>query len=139
MQIKILETNEDWKSAYPLIQQLRPHLSEDRYSELLKQMPTYQGWVIVDGTYKAFIGFEERLNFYNEKHLFVLDFVTNENERSKGYGESLMNALFKYAKEYHFAYVALESGLERYDAHRFYESKMGFNKWCYSFIKKVLI
>ena len=139
MQIKILETNEDWKFAYPLIQQLRSHLSEERYFELLKQMPSYQGWVIVDETYKAFIGFEERHNFYNEKHLFVLDFVTNENERSKGYGERLMDALIMHAKEYHFSFVALESGLERNDAHRFYETKMGFSKWCYSFRKKVLI
>ncbi|WP_391201635.1 GNAT family N-acetyltransferase [Psychrobacillus sp. L4] len=137
MQIKMLQTKEDWQAVYPLIQQLRPHLTEDRYFELLKQMPTYQGWVIVDGTFKAFIGFEERHNFYNEKHLFVYDFVTNENDRSKGYGEKLMEALITHAKENQFGYISLESGVQRYDAHRFYETKMGFNKWCYSFRKKV--
>ncbi|WP_391115927.1 GNAT family N-acetyltransferase [Psychrobacillus sp. L3] len=137
LQIKILQTKEDWQEGYPLIQQLRHHLTEDRYFELLKQMPTYQGWVIEDGALKAFIGFEECHNFYNERHIFVHDFVTNENDRSKCYGEKLMEALIKHAKENQFAYIALESGIQRFDAHRFYETKMGFNKWCYSFRKKV--
>lgn len=135
MQIEILKTIEDWKSAYPLVKQLRPHLTEDSYFNLLKKMSAYQGWVIMDGTLKAFIGFEECLNFYNDKHIFVHDFVTNDKDRSNGYGEKLMEAIISYAKQNQFGYIALESGKQRYDAHRFY----GFNKWCYSFRKKVLI
>ena len=137
MQVQKVQTKDDWKVSFSLIKQLRTHLTEESYFEHLQQMPNYQGWVVVDGTPKAFIGFEERHNFYNERHLFVHDFVTDEKERSKGYGEKLMAALITYAEKYQFAYIALESGIQRTEAHRFYEDKMGFHKWCYSFRKGI--
>ena len=137
MQVKVLQTNEDWELVFPLIQQLRPHLSVASYMEHLKQMPAYQGWLLVDVIPKVFIGFEERHNFYNGKHLFVHDFVTEQNERSKGYGEVLMKLLIEHGKKNSFDYIALESGLERVPAHQFYENKMEFQKWCYSFRKGI--
>lgn len=32
-------------------------------------------------------------------------------------------------------YVALESGIRRIEAHRFYEEKFNYDKWCFSFRK----
>lgn len=36
------------------------------------------------------------------------------------------------AREKGAQYVSMESGIQRKNAHRFYEEKMNYEKWCYS-------
>ncbi|MEY8734403.1 hypothetical protein AB9M92_19405 [Peribacillus frigoritolerans] len=43
--------------------------------------------------------------------------------------------MHNWAKENGAEYVALESGIQRNEAHRFYEEKLDYDKWCYSFRK----
>ncbi|MCM3316594.1 hypothetical protein M3603_07865 [Rummeliibacillus stabekisii] len=46
-----------------------------------------------------------------------------------------MTYLEEIALKNQCVYIALESGLARLDAHRFYEDKNNFDKFCYSFRK----
>lgn len=85
----------------------------------------------------ALVGCSWRTNFYNKRHVFIYDLVTDENHRSLGYGEELLNYIHHLAKEEGAQYVALESGIFRKDAHRFYEEKFTYEKWCYSFRKNI--
>lgn len=134
--VKMLVTDEEVKKAYPVMNQLRTHLTEAQYLELYATMHK-QGYHLigleVDDTLVAVAGVNILTNFYNLKFLFVYDLVTVESERSKGYGEQLMNFIHEYAKNQGCSHVTLESALHRTEAHRFYEEKMNYSKFCYSF------
>jgi GNAT superfamily N-acetyltransferase len=54
------------------------------------------------------------------RSLYVDDLVTDSAERSKGYGESLMRWLIDCARATGCEELHLDSGVQRFDAHRFY-------------------
>ncbi|MHA6260792.1 GNAT family N-acetyltransferase [Sporosarcina sp. CAU 1771] len=133
-----LTNREQWLEAFPVMNQLRTDLNEETYLELLNEMMK-DGYLLY-GLYKdkqivSLVGFSLRVNFYSKRHVFVYDLVTDSAYRSYGFGEKLLNYIHKWAKENDALYVALESGVQREAAHRFYEKKLDYDKWCYSFRK----
>ena len=140
LKIKELVTEQEYLQAFPVMNELRTHLDSDTYLSMLFQMQEdgYRLFALFDNDeIVAVAGIAIRTNFYYGKHIFVYDLVTKHSQRSKGYGEKLLAYIHELAKESGCGMVALESGLFRTDAHRFYEEKMGYEKFCYSF-KKVL-
>ncbi|MEB2282151.1 GNAT family N-acetyltransferase [Lysinibacillus xylanilyticus] len=136
--IKQLTTQQEWMEAYYVLVQLRTELTVEKYLQLLKEM-TQDGYLLFalyDNTnIVAVAGLSWRVNFYSERHIFVYDLVTDEEYRSLGYGEILLHYLHKWGKENGAHYIALESGIQRTSAHRFYEDRLGYEKWCFSFRK----
>ncbi|QOY35555.1 GNAT family N-acetyltransferase [Anaerobacillus isosaccharinicus] len=136
MNVIQLTTEEQWLEAYPVMHELRTHLSEQEYLQLLKDM-TPQGYrmfaLYVNKEIVAVTGIIQLVNFYNFKHIYVYDLVTKGSERSKGYGEELLSFVHQLAKDEGSKSVVLSSGLQRLDAHRFYEEKMDYRKTSYSF------
>ena len=136
MNVIQLTTEKQWLEAYPVMHELRTHLSEQEYLQLLKDM-TPQGYRIfalyVNEEIVAVTGIIQLVNFYNFKHIYVYDLVTKGSERSKGYGEELLSFIHQLAKDEDCKSVVLSSGLQRLDAHRFYEEKMDYRKTSYSF------
>ncbi len=59
-------------------------------------------------------------NTYEGKRLHVDDLVTEENQRSKGVGKLLLSYLETQAKDLGCHVLALDSGVQRTAAHRFY-------------------
>ncbi|AZU62544.1 GNAT family N-acetyltransferase [Neobacillus mesonae] len=138
--IRELKNENEWAAAFSVIQQLRTHLTSTSYLSHLKQMVQegYQLFAKYDnGRIAAVAGIVLRTNFYYGNHVFVYDLVTDSQHRSQGYGEELLMYIHEYGKNNGCNMVALESGLHRIDAHRFYESKMGYEKFCYSFKKEL--
>ncbi|WP_427110212.1 GNAT family N-acetyltransferase [Lysinibacillus xylanilyticus] len=136
--IKQLTSQQEWMEAYPVMAQLRAELTLEKYLLLLKEM-TRDGYMLF-ALYEnmqivAVAGLSWRVNFYSERHIFVYDLVTDEKYRSRGYGEKLLQYLHQWGKENGAHYIALESGIQRTSAHRFYEDRLGYEKWCYSFRK----
>lgn len=80
----------------------------------------------------ALAGVAVGTNFYNGRHLFIYDLVTRAEERSKSYGAELVRYLETFARAQGCRLVELTSGVQREDAHRFYE-KMGYarNSWVF--------
>lgn len=138
--IKQLTTKEAWQSVFPLLKQLRTHLDEQQFLTLTEEMAK-EGYMLFamyeEETAVAVAGIIMRTNYYYGKHIFVYDLVTSQHHRSKGYGEKLMHFIHEYAADNNCQHVALESGLFRKDAHRFYEEKLGYEKFCYSFKKEI--
>ena len=131
---------EQWEEAYPIMKQLRTDLDKHQYFELMDLMRKdgYRLFAYFQGEeMAAIIGISVRVNFYNKRHVVVHDLVTTELERSKGIGEKLLAFIHEWAKENGAKYVSLESALPRTDAHRFYEDKFEYDKWCYSFRKEL--
>jgi GNAT superfamily N-acetyltransferase len=140
MKIIELDSEADWKEAFQVVKELRTHLSYEQYVSMLETMKPngYRGFLLKEGeTPVAYTGITERVNFYDGHHLFVYELVTKESERSKGYGEALLTFIENLAKDIGCQKMHLDSGLQRTDAHRFYEEKMGMSKKSYAF-KKLL-
>ncbi|SFA85457.1 Acetyltransferase (GNAT) family protein [Bacillus sp. UNCCL13] len=77
------------------------------------------------------------ITLYNGKFIWVSDLVTDANIRSNGHGAALLNYVEKWAKKNGYDIVSLSSGLQRVDAHRFYEEKMNYDKTSYVFLKRL--
>jgi GNAT superfamily N-acetyltransferase len=52
--------------------------------------------------------------------LYVDDLVSKSGDRSKGYGNQLFNWLVNYAQTENCQQLTLDSGVQRFAAHRFY-------------------
>ncbi|WP_369436039.1 GNAT family N-acetyltransferase [Lysinibacillus fusiformis] len=139
--IQELTTYEELVEAFPIVHQLRTELTLERYLILIADMRK-DGYTLYaffkNEQIVAVAGISWRVNFYSERHIFVYDLVTDETYRSCGYGEKLLQAIHQLGKENGAHYISLESGIQRSDAHRFYEERLGYEKWCYSFRKSLL-
>ena len=134
--ITALTTIEQWVQAFPVLKQLRTELTEHTYLDLLREMKRegYQLFaLLINNQIVSLAGIGIRTNFYNGRHVYIYDLITDSSHRSFGYGNKLLSYIHHWALENGAEYVALESGLQRIDAHRFYEEKLDYEKWCYSF------
>ncbi|MFB5282147.1 GNAT family N-acetyltransferase [Peribacillus sp. Hz7] len=135
--IKELQTRDEIIKAFPVMRQLRTHLDEGSYLELVSEAQEKEGYkmfALFDGNdIVAVIGFRPMITLYYGRFIWVCDLVTDANKRSKGYGEKLLSYIHKWTNANKYESVALSSGLQRIDAHRFYENKMDYNKVSYIF------
>jgi GNAT superfamily N-acetyltransferase len=140
-QIKVLKTKSDWKEAFPVMKQLRTHLDEEEFLQLVKEATENESYKMValysQGQMVAVTGFMPMTTLYNGRSIWVCDLVTDSNHRSQGYGEILLTYIQNWAKENGYERVSLSSGLQRTDAHRFYETKMDYDKVSYVFLKRL--
>jgi GNAT superfamily N-acetyltransferase len=121
--IKIAQTEQEIAACFPVMVQLRLHLQAYSFVEKIREL-------MVEGYCLAYLedaervvsvaGFKIDRNLYAGKHLYVEDLVTCERERSKGYGERMMNWLTEYARCHQCSVIHLDSGVQRHGAHRFY-------------------
>ncbi|MCL1844329.1 MAG: GNAT family N-acetyltransferase [Defluviitaleaceae bacterium] len=120
-------TPSDLREAYPLVRQLRPHLSEGEFIETATEMISqgYTPVALFDGAgdgekISAYAGYAELLNLYYGRHIWIYELVVDENERGKGLGKILLSHIEKIACEKKLNCIALSSGVQKESAHRFY-------------------
>ncbi|MBI3921087.1 MAG: GNAT family N-acetyltransferase, partial [Armatimonadetes bacterium] len=68
----------------------------------------------------AVAGFRLSENLAWGRFLYVDDLVTDEAERSRGHGQELLEWLLEYAHQQDCDQFHLDSGVQRFGAHRFY-------------------
>lgn len=133
--IKELQSRNEIINAFPVMRQLRTHLDEVSYLELVSEAQKKEGYKMFalfnDNDIVAVIGFQPMITLYYGRFIWVCDLVTDVNKRSEGYGEKLLSYIHKWANENKYESVALSSGIQRTDAHRFYENKMDYSKVSY--------
>jgi GNAT superfamily N-acetyltransferase len=140
VEIRELTTGADLRRAHPVMHELRTHLDEDAYMALLDEMVPrgYRLFALeADGEIAALAGVGKGVNFYYGRYMWVYDLITRETARSKSYGVQLLSHIEELARQEDCETVALSSGLQRLDAHRFYLDKAGFEKMSYTFVKKL--
>ncbi|MCM3711929.1 GNAT family N-acetyltransferase [Sporosarcina luteola] len=139
--IKELHSHKEFLEAFPVMNQLRTHLDEKAYLDLVaeaKEKDMYRLVALYDqGEIVAVTGFKPMITLYYGRFVWVCDLVTDKNKRSHGYGEKLLLYVQDWAKGNGYGSVALSSGLQRTDAHRFYEEKMDYDKVSYVFKKEI--
>jgi len=103
---------------------LRPHIKVEEFVERvqLQFKGGYQLAAVLDeGNVVAVAGYHLSKNLAWGKYLYVDDLITNQKHRSHGFGRILLNWLRDEAKNNHCDQLHLDSGVQRKDAHRFYE------------------
>ena len=135
--IKELQSQNEIIEAFPVMKQLRTNLDEKTYLELVieaMEKDRYKMFALIDeGEIVAVTGFKPMITLYYGRFVWICDLVTDANKRSKGYGEKLLTYVHDWAKERDYESVALSSGLQRTNAHRFYEDRMDYDKVSYVF------
>jgi GNAT superfamily N-acetyltransferase len=135
-----LETEEEWLQGLPVLKQLRTHLTE---SSLLKyrtemQVEGYRLFAATaDDEIVSLAGVIIQTNFYDGRHVYVYDLITDAEHRSQGYGLHLLEFVTEWGRENDCETVTLASGLQRADAHRFYEERAGMDRSDYVFKKSI--
>ena len=135
--IEVLQSENEIMRALPVMKQLRTHLDEKAFLGLVLEAKAKDRYNLValidDGEIVAVVGFKPMITLYYGRFVWVCDLVTDAKRRSKGYGEKLLQYVHGWSKEYNYESIALSSGLQKTDAHRFYEEKMNYDKVSYVF------
>ncbi|MBS1914827.1 MAG: GNAT family N-acetyltransferase [Bacteroidetes bacterium] len=139
MEIKIAKTEEDILKCWDVLFELRPHLNKNNFVATVKEMIT-EGYTLAfieeNGKPVAATGFRYLQFLYNGKHIYIDDLATLPSSRGKGYAGELLDYVINLAKEKGYKCVTLDSGYQRFDAHRLYLNK-GFTLNCHHFSKNV--
>jgi len=113
-------------SCFTVMKELRPHLEENDFVETIQRMQK-NGFHLVfieyNGKAVSAAGFEMGEKLHRGKYLYIDDLTTLPAYRSQGYGSSLLDWIFKFAAQNGCQQVHLDSGVQRFDAHRLYLNK----------------
>lgn len=127
MTIYVAKTEEDIRRCYPVMNQLRTQLAEPEFVTRVQRQTSKFGYTLIlgeqDGEINAVAGFRISECLCDGKYLYIDDFVTDELKRSKRYGDLLFDWIVEYARENDCKEIGLESGVQRFAAHRFYLRK----------------
>ena len=125
--IAIADTVEDIRRCFPVMRELRTHITdaEDFVERVQRQRKQgYQlAFVESEGQVCAVAGYRFLESLFSGKNLYVDDLVTRDSGRSRGFGGELLDWLIKQAREKGCQNFELDSGVQRFDAHRFYFTK----------------
>jgi GNAT superfamily N-acetyltransferase len=124
MTIQIATSDADVRACYPVMRELRPQLVEDEFLARVRRQEA-AGYQLVcvrePGGVVAVAGFRIGESLSWGRFLYVDDLVTLPAFRSRGQGARLLAWLKAYAAQEGCRQLHLDSGIQRKDAHRFYE------------------
>ena len=121
--IRLLNSEEELRAAYPVMVQLRPTYSEDAFVEqVLRQFTTgyHLAACLLEGRPVSLAGYRYVENLYAGFNIYVDDLVTDEAIRGSGTAKALFEWLVSEAKKKGCGQLHLDSGVQRHRAHRFY-------------------
>lgn len=137
--IAIARTKAQIQRCFPVMVQLRPLLEEKYFTARIhrQQKEGYHLVFLEDaGEIHSVAGFRIAEFLVYGKMLYVDDLVTRESSRSKQWGGKLFDWLTAYARKQGCAELHLDSGVQRFGAHRFYLRK-GMNITAHHFGMKL--
>jgi GNAT superfamily N-acetyltransferase len=116
-------TDEQIEACYPVMAQLRPHVPAEGFVARVRRMEAggyRMAFVADDGGVRAVAGYRTLDQLVRGLVIYVDDLITDETARSRGYGEALLTWLYDRARSTGCTALELDSGVHRFDAHRFY-------------------
>ncbi len=127
MTILLATTDEEIQACFPAMHELRPFLAADTFVSRVRRM-MQDGFQLAyvktdDGKIPVVGGFRFVEMFHRGKSIYLDDLSTMETHRSEGYGGKLLDWLLELAKNEGCSSFHLDSGVQRFDAHRFYLRK----------------
>lgn len=126
MDIRIADNDADIARCYRVMAQLRPHIKEEDFvSRVRHQIDRgyFLAFVEDGGEVRACAGYRFFDMLARGHFMYVDDLVTDESERSKGYGDAIFDWLVEECRRRNCEQLNLDSGVHRFAAHRFYFRK----------------
>ena len=121
--IGLADTPEQVGRCSSVMRELRPHIKAIDFAVrvLLQQKEGYQlAFLELDGVVRSVAGLRILNLLFSGRTLYIDDLVTHDSDRSRGFGAALFDWLVEYAKEQGCEHLTLDSGVQRFAAHRFY-------------------
>jgi GNAT superfamily N-acetyltransferase len=122
--IAIARTSGQVARCFEVMRELRPHFTDrKKFVERVRRQQRdgyLLAFVEAGGEVRAVAGYRFLESLYSGRFLYVDDLVTRESDRSAGYGGKLFDWLVQQAHEKKCTSFELDSGVQRFDAHRFY-------------------
>lgn len=131
---------EEMQQQLPLIQYLNPHMTAQRYEQLLRQMlPNHYRMVGIfdQEVCVGLSGFWISTKLYSGKYLEIDNFVIEETYRSQQLGKKLIDWLQAEATRHQCEMLMLDAYVVNSAAHKFY-LREGFEIKGFHFLKKIL-
>ena len=123
MDVHLVKSETELPAIAEILLQLRPQYSQESLVEQIKkqQKSGYQlAYVKSNNNILCVAGFVVGEKIAWGKHIYIDDLVTNENHRSTGVGTFIINWFKNYCKELGCKQLHLDSGIQKFPAHRFY-------------------
>ena len=118
------ETDAEILACLPVMQALRPHLQHGPAFVAQVRRQADHGYRLLalrdGGEVLACAGYRVTESLLRGRFLYVDDLVTRADQRSRGHGERLLQALVAEARAAGCSALVLDSGLDNRHAHRFY-------------------
>lgn len=137
--IRLAETDEQILACFPVVAQLRPHLRQEDFVDRVRRQAR-GGYQLAAGQANEKLvcvaGFRPLEQLAHGKILYIDDLVTADDVRSSGYGLQMLDWLLEYARAHECDELQLDSGVQRFAAHRFY-FREGMHIHAYHFRKAV--
>jgi GNAT superfamily N-acetyltransferase len=124
--VSLARNDQEIQSCFDVMVALRPHLKREEFVSRVRRQQQESGYAlayVTAGEVKAVAGFRISECLAWGKFLYVDDLVTGTSDRSQGYGGILFDWLVAYARASGCDEFHLDSGVQRFDAHRFYLKK----------------
>jgi len=123
MSVVSAKTDADIRDCWRVMEQLRPHLKEKDFVSTVRQQ-FKEGYRLAfirrQGKVAAVAGFRVLSSLFWGRFCYVDDLVTDEKVRSQGLGKELLDWLCEFARSEGCQRLELDSGVQRFAAHRFY-------------------
>ena len=136
MDIRIATTDAELDALADVLLELRPQYNRESLVSRIKVQQQVAGfnvaYGVLDGKVACVAGFVINEKLAWDRHLYVDDLVTAASMRSRGAGKAMIAWLKAYATEQGCQQLHLDSGMQRKDAHRFYDRE-GFDRAGYHF------
>ena len=121
--MSLANTSEQIGRCSSVMRELRPHIKAIDFAArvLNQQKEGYKlAFLELDKHIRSVAGFRILNLLFSGRTLYIDDLVTRDSDRSRGYGAALFEWLVQYARENGCDYLTLDSGVQRFAAHRFY-------------------
>ncbi len=121
--IALATTPEQIGRCSSVMRELRPHIKAIDFAArvLQQQKEGYQlAYLELDRAVRSVAGFRIFNLLFSGRTLYIDDLVTHDSDRSRGFGAALFDWLVEHAKENGCEHLTLDSGVQRFAAHRFY-------------------
>ena len=136
-------TMDDYNIVFEFIEKLWTYNSYDKsairkvYQEVLDSADTF-AFLLFEGIKAVGFCHGAYINTFwlSGKTCYLSSIITLEEERRKGHGATMMNHAKKLAEQQGCKGIILDSGMQRTDAHAFYEN-YGFSRSAYCFELKL--
>ena len=122
--IRIAETDEEIAACFDVMSELRPHLVAGEFVRRVRRQQETAGFELIfleeAGRVRAVAGVRVSECLAWGRFMYVDDLVTERGARSRGHGQRLFDWLLRHAAERGCEEFHLDSGVQRFGAHRFY-------------------